>query len=43
MIVGVPDRMDSDRLEAIFTLKGAFGVQNANAFCQTYGSNHRSL
>ena len=23
---GAPDRIDSDRLRAIFTLKGAFGV-----------------
>jgi hypothetical protein len=34
-VAGAPDRIDSDRLEAIFTLKGAFGVQNANAFCRT--------
>jgi hypothetical protein len=33
--------MDSDRLWAIFTLKGTFGVQNANAFCRTLGSNLR--
>ncbi len=32
-LVGVR-RFDSDRLRAILTLKGAFGVQNAIAFCE---------
>ena len=27
--------IDSNRLMAILTLKGAFGVQNANAFCDS--------
>ena len=32
-LVGVR-RFDSDRLRAILTLRGAFGVQNAIAFCE---------
>ena len=35
LLVGVRG-FDSDRLRAILTLKGAFGVQNAIAFCEPY-------
>ena len=40
--IGAPDRIDSDRLWEIFSLKGAFGVQNANAFRRTCDSCLRS-
>lgn len=35
MRVGVAG-FDSHRIRAILTLKGAFGVQNARAFCEPY-------
>ena len=34
-MIGRGEKIDSDRLGSILTLKGAFGVQNACAFCDS--------